>query len=393
MLDRPPRQAGLICAAPQPCYHPPDGGCEVWQGVVWFAEVGYLRGFAALAVIAVHVSMNYIRVPVVNLLALTNAFIYIAAHFAVPVFLFISGWVLAARYTGDFSIREFYRRRAWRVIPPYLFFTALYLLVRVDGTIGFAGIPSPERVVSALLLGTAAYHLWFFVLIIQAYLLFPLIVRGYDTFDRAGAALYLLFSLFFLMILWTMGAHLVGAFAGMEWYTVLIRLIPSHLFYVAAGIHVARHPGMLSSLSPAWVLTAAGAGALLLSGTWVAAILVSGSLTTTSLAVFCVYRILEPFYYVPVIAALVLAARRLDAGDRWIPGAVRSFGEHSYGIYLVHPLVIAAGASLWFSLTGFLWADWVTYPVIFAVAVLASYAAVRVLSRAPYAGWVLGMRG
>ncbi|NLA99434.1 MAG: acyltransferase [Methanomicrobiales archaeon] len=361
--------------------------------MVWFDEVGYLRGFAALAVIAVHVSMNYIRIPVVNLLALTNAFIYVAAHFAVPVFLFISGWVLAARYTGDFSLREFYRRRAWRVIPPYLFFTALYLLVRVDGTIGFAGIPSLERAASALLLGTAAYHLWFFALIIQIYLLFPLIVRGYDIFDRAGAALYLLFSLFFLMILWNTGAHLIGAFAGAEWYTVLIRLIPSHLFYVAAGIHVARHPGVLSSLSPAWVLAAAGAGALLSGGVWVAAILVSGSLTATSLAIFCIYRIFEPFYCVPAIAALVLAARRLDAGGGRASEAVLSFGEYSYGIYLIHPLVIAAGASLWFALTGLLWADWVTYPVIFVVAVLASYAAVRVLSHVPYARWVLGVRG
>ena len=361
--------------------------------MVWFAEVGYLRGFAALAVIAVHVSMNYIRVPVVNLLALTNAFIYIVAHFAVPVFLFISGWVLAARYTGDFSIREFYRRRAWRVIPPYLFFTALYLLVRVDGTIGFAGIPSLERAASALLLGTAAYHLWFFALIIQVYLLFPLIVRGYDIFDRAGAAAYLLFSLFFLMTLWNMGAHLMGAFAGAEWYTVLIRLVPSHLLYVAAGVHVARHPGVLSSLPSAWVLAAAGAGALLLGGTWVTAILVSGSLTATSLAVFCIYRILEPFYYVPVIAALVLAARRLDVGNGRVAGAVRSFGEHSYGIYLVHPLIIAAGATAWFSLTGLLWVDWLTYPAILVVAVLASYAAVRVLSRVPYARWVLGVRG
>ncbi|KUL05640.1 MAG: Acyltransferase 3 [Methanoculleus marisnigri] len=284
--------------------------------MVWFREVEYLRGFAALAVIAVHVSMNYTRIPDVNLLALLDVFVYIAAHFAVPVFIFISGWVLAARYVDDYPIANLYRRRARTILLPYLFFTALYLLVAVEGTFGFAGVPTPDAVAKALLLGTAAYNLWFFVLIIQLYLLYPLIVRGYDLFNRGGAALYLLLSLLFFQVLWNVGAHLLGAFAGTEWYTVLIRLFPSHLFYFVLGIHVARHTdrfrSVVRSLSPAGILAAAGGGALLLGGMWMASVLISGSLAGTSLAVFCVYRILEPFYYVPVIAVLVLAAWRLD---------------------------------------------------------------------------------
>lgn len=353
-----------------------------------------MRGFAALAVIAVHVSMNYTQIAGVNLLALLDVFVYIAAHFAVPVFIFISGWVLAARYTGEYSIREFYRRRAKTILIPYLVFSALYLMVAVEGTIGVAGVPSPERVAETLLLGTAAYNLWFFVLIIQLYLLFPLIVRGYDLFDREGAALYLLLSLLFFQVLWNAGAHLAGAFVGTMWYTVLIRLFVSHLFYFVLGIHVARHTeefrSTVRSLSPAGVAAAAGGGALLLGGIWMAAVLHYGSIGDSSLAIFCIYRLLEPLYYVPVIAVLVLAAWRLeDAGGR-PAGATQSFGEHSYGIYLVHPLVIGACAAAWFSLTGLSWADWLTYPVIFVAAAVASYVAVRVLSGVPYAGWVIG---
>lgn len=362
--------------------------------MVWFREIEYMRGFAALAVIAVHISMNYTQIPTVNLLALLNLFIYIAAHFAVPVFVFISGWVLAARYAREYPVMTFYRRRARTILLPYLFFTALYLMVRVDGTIGFAGVPTPGRVVEALLLGTAAYHLWFFVLIIQLYLLYPLIALGYDRFDRAGTGLCLLLLLLIVQPLWNAGAHLVGGLAGPEWYTVLIRLFPSHLFYFVLGIHVARHTdnfrSQLRSLSAAWVIVSAGAGALFLGGMWAAAVFRYGSLSGATLAVFCVYRILEPLYYVPVIAALVLATWRLEDGEGRPAGASRSFGEHSYGIYLVHPLVIAAGASLWFSLTGLSWADWPTYPAIFLAAAAASYGAVRGASGMPYAGYLLG---
>ncbi|MCK9308254.1 MAG: acyltransferase family protein, partial [Methanoculleus sp.] len=171
---------------------------------------------------------------------------------------------------------------------------------------------------------------------------------------------------------------------------------PSHLFYFVIGIHVARYTdrfrSVVRSLSPASVLAAAGGGALLLGGIWMASVLLSGSLAGTSLAVFCVYRILEPFYYVPVIAALVLAAWRLDRRGGLRAGAARSFGEHSYGIYLIHPLVIAAAAAAWFSLTGLSWADWPTYPVIFAAAAVVSYGVVRAVSGVPYAGYVIGAR-
>lgn len=362
--------------------------------MVWFFEVEYLRGLAALAVIAVHVSMNYTRIPGVNLLALVNVVVYVVAHFAVPVFIFISGWVLGARHSGEYSLRDFYRHRARTILLPYLFFTALYLVIVVEGTFGFAGVPAPGRVAEPLLLGTAAYHLWFFVLIIQLYLFFPLIARGYDRFDRDGAALYLLLALLFVQVLWNVGAHCLGAFAGTEWYTVLIRVFPSHLFYFVLGIHVARHTdnfrSQLRSLSAAWVIVSAGAGALFLGGMWAAAVLRYGSLSGATLAVFCVYRILEPLYYVPVIAALVLATWRLEDGEGRPAGASRSFGEHSYGIYLVHPLVIAASAVAWTPLTGLSWADWPTYPAIFLAAAAASYGAVRGASGMPYAGYLLG---
>lgn len=70
--------------------------------MAWIRELEYIRGFAALAVIAVHISMNFTLIPVVGLPGLLNAFIYIVAHFAVPVFIFMSGWVLALRYSGAY---------------------------------------------------------------------------------------------------------------------------------------------------------------------------------------------------------------------------------------------------------------------------------------------------
>ncbi len=302
--------------------------------VAWIRELEYLRGFAALAVIAVHVSMNFTQIPAVNLPGLLNVFIYITAHFAVPVFIFISGWVLALRYSGAYSIPAYYRRRARTILPPYLFFTGLYLLIPVEGAIRVASLPDPGAVVGALLMGTAAYHLWFFVVIIQLYLLYPLIVRGYDVFDRIGAA--------------------------------------------------------VRSLSPAWVIVAAALGALLVGGVWVVPMLLHGSFSGATLAVFCVYRIIEPLYYIPVIVLLFMAATWLEKTGGILADSFRSFGEHSFGIYLIHPAVIAVLAATWASWTGLSWTDWMTYPVLFVATTAVGYGVVRGVSVIPATGWLVG---
>ena len=355
--------------------------------VVWIRELDYLRGFAALAVIAVHISMHFTLFPGVSLPALLNAFVYVAAHFAVPVFIFISGWVLALRYSGEYSLRTYYRRRARTILPAYLFFTALYLLIPVEGAVHLAGIPDPGAVVGALLTGTAAYHLWFFVVIIQLYILYPLIIRGYDAFDRAGAVLYLLLTLLFFQILWNVGAHAAGALAGADWYLILARAFPSHLFYFILGIHVSRHTGrfrsMVRSISPAWVVVAAGIGALFVWGVWVLPMLLQGNLSSATLAAFSVYRIVEPLYYVPVIILLVMVAMRLEEAGGLAADSIRSIGEHSFGIYLIHPLIIAAFAAAWISSTGMAWTDWMTYPVLFFVTAAASYGIVRFVALRP----------
>jgi surface polysaccharide O-acyltransferase-like enzyme len=238
-------------------------------------------------------------------------------------------------------------------------------------------------------MGTAAYHLWFFVVIIQLYLLYPLIIRGYDVFDRAGAALFLLLALLFCQVLWNVGAHALGAFAGADWYAILARAFPSHLFYFVLGIHVSRHTGWfrsaVRSLSPAWVLVAAGAGALLIGGVWVAPMLLHGSFSGATLAVFCVYRIFEPLYYIPVIVLLIMTAMRLEKTGGLLADSFRSFGEHSFGIYLIHPIIIAALAAAWVSFTGLSWTDWVTYPVLFLATAAVSYGLVRLA--APRSRW------
>ncbi|MFA5613997.1 MAG: acyltransferase family protein, partial [Methanoculleus sp.] len=118
-------------------------------------------------------------------------------------------------------------------------------------------------------------------------------------------------------------------------------------------------------------------------GVWVLPMLLQGSLSSATLAVFSVYRIVEPLYYVPVIILLAMVAMRLEEAGGLAADSIRTIGKHSFGIYLIHPLIIAAFAAAWISSTGMAWTDWMTYPVLFFVTAAASYGIVRFVALRP----------
>jgi len=65
----------------------------------------------------------------VNLLEIVNVIVSAFVHFAIPVFVFISGFVLNEKYEDTFSTAGFYKRRFVSIVLPYLIFSAFCILV------------------------------------------------------------------------------------------------------------------------------------------------------------------------------------------------------------------------------------------------------------------------
>jgi peptidoglycan/LPS O-acetylase OafA/YrhL len=140
----------------------------------WLAEIGYLRGLAILAVLVIHACGYLVYLHGFSgVLAASLVAIYFSG-FAVPLFLFVSGYVLSYRARGlkGRDERGFLGRRLASVVPQYLVFTAVYILFYhfFLGTGYTAGEVAVE-----FLTFSAAYHLWFLGLLIQLYLLFPVL--------------------------------------------------------------------------------------------------------------------------------------------------------------------------------------------------------------------------
>jgi len=138
-----------------------------------FLQIHYLRIMACLMVILIHISAT----PVVSLSlnSPTQLFFIFMNHIskpAVPIFIFISGFLLHNIYKNQkIQLITYYKKRLPKLLLPYvLWCTVYYALYAYFGYY-------PKNLIfflKGVLQGTFIYHLYFMVIIIQFYFLYPI---------------------------------------------------------------------------------------------------------------------------------------------------------------------------------------------------------------------------
>lgn len=161
-------------------------------------EVTYLRGLAIIAVVAIHtIYVNKsLGFEFTNLLYM--AIIQISAY-SVPFFVFISGLVLTYTYKDrNINYLEFEKKRFNTILIPYLVWSIIYLFYNINlQNNNFSFITAIKKI----FLGNAEFHLYFFIIIIQFYLIFPFILKFVLKFKRHHTKLLILSFIFNLIII------------------------------------------------------------------------------------------------------------------------------------------------------------------------------------------------
>lgn len=137
-------------------------------------QIDILRAIAITAVIIIHsISINIIPFlafqPQLNILIAIDQLM----RFSVPFFFAISGYLLAAKYLNSkLEFASFFKKRAFRLIPPYLLWSAIiYFCLNF-----FFHETSPYNFLQIIFFGRADYDLYFIPALFYTYLLFPLIL-------------------------------------------------------------------------------------------------------------------------------------------------------------------------------------------------------------------------
>jgi len=141
-------------------------------------EINILRAIACLAVIFIHTSAE----PVASLqsgsihltvFSLMNR----TLQFAVPGFIFISGFVLFYKYGNKkFHFFSFVKKRLSAILIPYFIWTVIYYAVFIKA--GYYSF-SFNFFLKKLFLADMIYHLYFILLINQFYIIFGVLLYFY----------------------------------------------------------------------------------------------------------------------------------------------------------------------------------------------------------------------
>ncbi len=375
-----------------------------WEGPGARADlaerINLLRGIAIIAVIAIHTSAHFTYVeqlsPVVYAVSVVDVF----AHFAVPLFVFLSGITLTMRYgpAAPISPRSFYARRLAKIVPPYIVFSFLYLVLFAAE---YHQVPAAPWVILALATGGAYYHLWFVALLVQLYLLFPLLRRLLGGARSRAAIGRLLFGALLLQLAWNIGAPLLAsALPSRPLVETLLsnRVFLSHVFYfmlgMVAGANITnfdRRVRALPTVALALTIAALVAGT---SVVWILAMQRYGRLDAAPAGAFVASLAVEPLLFVASIVLAWQACARLSQMARSpradaVRAGLARLGILSLPIYLVHVLLqwLLRRSLLAFDLTP---AVWGFYPLMFVLTLLLSYTAARLFARLPYGETLTG---
>jgi peptidoglycan/LPS O-acetylase OafA/YrhL len=197
-----------------------------------FKEFDILKGIAITAVVLIHVTSHgtYTFDPTSYLY-----FIYLLANrlsqFAVPAFIFASCVLLSYIYRNDFrtitfaKLKTFYTKRFIRIIPPYVIWTLIYLIVRNIESNGSIAI-TLENYSSFLLRGDGYYHLYFVVVILQVYIFLPYLVHVISHVNVNFQHILLLSTVLQILCYYTYSFYLINYFPRntrvIIWYIALI---------------------------------------------------------------------------------------------------------------------------------------------------------------------------
>ena len=295
-------------------------------------------------------------------------------HYAVPLFVFISGVFVWGRpeATSEPSSAGLARRIAI-IGAPYLAWSGLYMGLRVatDGPLDV------WRALVLLLTGHTWYHLYFVPMLLTFYLLGPLarrimrvspeslLVVAYALRILAGPALTAL-------------ARNAAGDLGWSYATHIL----THLPHMALGAWFARRAHVLPR-------RASLAAALLAGGTFV---LGAASLDLASALPLVARRLVYPGGMAATVLGLAVAALVLEPRLQPWRRPIERASALAFGAYFIHPLLLlGVDAAVDALATDRLWLiAWVPVAVFGAVS-LGSFGLSRWLARSPRTCWLIGI--
>ena len=312
-------------------------------------------------------------------------------HYTREAFLFITGFVLFYTYgSGPIKLLPFWRRRFQLIGIPYVGWSMVYTYVHLHPGWSETGL-FVHTLLLNLLLGRAWYHLYYLLITMQVYLLFPLFQRLMVNTRPYHRWLFATSFGLEVVMMTVYQYHLPtsGFFGTLLGYRTIAFF--TYQFYLLAGALAATHLSWLDT----WIahrhrqVEVAWGAALLAALAWyLTAHVVYGQSVFTAEAVF--QPIMVPYCLFTILGLYALGRHWAGSAHKGLASRlISAVSRHSFGIYLVHPLMLYVILNR-FGTEIMSWWPGVRTLLVIAATLVVSYGVVWAIASTPVSLYLLG---
>ena len=283
--------------------------------------INNLRFLALFGVMLVHASFSllYNKYDIdYNTWQIGNFYDSIA-RFCVPIFFMLSGATLLSK---DYDLTDFLKKRFKRIIPPLIFWSLVYIAYDLIFTLNspFSIKVIGKKVLYAFVHGSR-FHMWFIYVLIGLYLLIPILRRWIKHATKK--------EIHYFLLIWLL--TIVYQFPHFDQYLPDITLIhfSGYVGYMVLGYYLCQRSLPSRVLSILFILVGT-------SVTFFGTIYLSAQ--DNHFNEFF-YGYLSPNVLLSS-AGLFLLFRTLSIRNSRLQALSSFVNNHSYGIYLVHILIL-----------------------------------------------------
>jgi peptidoglycan/LPS O-acetylase OafA/YrhL len=365
-----------------------DTKTRIDGGKPFLPELNLARALAIMAVIMVHATSS-VTVDLDKQSSLYPVYNFLNIFFRVgtPTFIFLSSFVLFYSYADrDLSsklLAKFYRNRVLYIFTPYFLFSIIYFALVLIFYHNISQINVADTLLSflqKLATGKVYAHLYFVFVNLQFYIMFPAILWLFKTRPKLLVhAVWLGFAvqwLFFYLNHYFWHVPYKGSWAF------------TYFSYYCLGAYIGvYYQSVLDALR--------GFGKYLLWGAWLAA----GAFHVYVYHMYRIYgkawntQIFELAWNAHTILTALVIFHAVFALYRRIPTLLRKtlghLGAHSFGIYLLHPLILAVYRKVALPQGGEAWIYHLMVALGWAAALLISWFVVAWTFRLVPWAWML----
>lgn len=366
-------------------------------------EIELLRGFAFLAVALQHAIAHY---SIANGARVEDGVIMtvllMAAKFAVPVFIFITGMVLFYNYDGPVNYGSFIRKRFNDILIPYILWSAIYF--GINHGWNFGTLHQWGTWIMMLFTGKNSYHLWYVVMIFQFYLLFPVFrylikkVMRYIP-QRVWTANLIFVGILYIVLIYNLSdISRMMTKADIPFFTAFFTTYADRNFlYFSFYFVLGAAAGLFPERWRDWVdkgKVIYSSIFIILFGYYTYLVVMSFQTPAGFKITFNAVTLLRPIMVVFLISSIFVTYQYAmrwtnEAGPRGLK-LLSLLGKYSYGTYLIHALMLR----LSYQFDSLFFASWnVALRTImsFIICVILSYFLTVVLSYLPFGKWTVGV--